>query len=428
MMSMNSSVSSKWQSAYNVDLPTPPIVWEYFQSIPPEDYRYCKHYCAFIDTVNDFLMLRTWVGKKTKTKGLQIREIARRLEGDKARINYIADWLGIGGWVVNWDIDWEYDKWWMLNNYSSGWFYGPILNGDDILKDYPYCQWDEIVAKETPMNFFEYISIYRQHPKVELLAKAGYAPLIKHIKMLNLEAKSLDKILKVKPKWVEYLKGKDVTYLQAVRKHPEYTERGIARYRLIKNTNYLKECLKYSDREQFIDYLYEQQKKIYDPITMRDYYSMAKELGYPLNENRYLMPADIVAAHNRLAVEATVRKSELLTKQIHEHMVKMEKYCFTENGLIIRPCHSQEELETESQVLKHCVRTYGDKVAKGLTAIFFIRKEQETEQPYVTLELKNNTVIQVRGYRNNVEAPLDDNVKAFVSDWCRQYKLTNWIR
>lgn len=69
-----------------------------------------------------------------------------------------------------------------------------------------------------------------------------------------------------------------------------------------------------------------------------------------------------------------------------------------------------DELKTEGECLHHCVGNYRDKVARGETMIFFIRKEEEPEKPYFTLEWKGK-IIQCRGFRNCDMTP---EVKAFA--------------
>ena len=81
------------------------------------------------------------------------------------------------------------------------------------------------------------------------------------------------------------------------------------------------------------------------------------------------------------------------------------------NGFILKIAESQEDLNVESSVLGHCVRTYGNKVAEGKTIIYFIRREEKQDEPYYTLEIRpDGQFIQCRGEHNCSMTP---EVEAF---------------
>ena len=80
----------------------------------------------------------------------------------------------------------------------------------------------------------------------------------------------------------------------------------------------------------------------------------------------------------------------------------------------------QEELKKEGEALHHCVGTYMERVRKGETMIFFIRRKEEPEKPYYTLEW-HGKVVQCRGSHNCDMTP---EVKAFVQIF--QEKMTEY--
>ena len=86
--------------------------------------------------------------------------------------------------------------------------------------------------------------------------------------------------------------------------------------------------------------------------------------------------------------------------------------------------HSQSDLNVESSVLSHCVRTYGDRVAAGDTVIYFIRKVIAPDEPYFTLEIRTDgRFVQCRGKHNCGMTP---EVEAFkdlaVAEFNRRLK------
>ena len=72
---------------------------------------------------------------------------------------------------------------------------------------------------------------------------------------------------------------------------------------------------------------------------------------------------------------------------------------------------------TESSVLNHCVKTYVEKCAIGSTNIFGLRRKDEPDKPYFTVNIDNKgKLIQNRG-KNNCPPPKE--VSEFVTDWLK---------
>lgn len=70
---------------------------------------------------------------------------------------------------------------------------------------------------------------------------------------------------------------------------------------------------------------------------------------------------------------------------------------------------TQDDLDNPAYA---CVGTYVDRVAKGQTHIFFVRRVEEPDTPYFTMEYNNGRVIQCRGSHN---CGMPASVKAFVA-------------
>ena len=82
---------------------------------------------------------------------------------------------------------------------------------------------------------------------------------------------------------------------------------------------------------------------------------------------------------------------------------------------------SSEDLIRESAKLNHCVKTYADKYANGLTNIFLVRKRENVNEPFYTLELTDNGIKQLRG--NNNCKPTNEVVE-FINKWANKFKFT----
>ena len=74
--------------------------------------------------------------------------------------------------------------------------------------------------------------------------------------------------------------------------------------------------------------------------------------------------------------------------------------------LLIRLPEYVHEIREEGNAQHHCVATYMDRMVAGETCILFIRKKEEQDKSYYTVEVRDNEVIQVRGKYN--VAPSED--------------------
>lgn len=159
-------------------------------------------------------------------------------------------------------------------------------------------------------------------------------------------------------------------------------------------------------------------KRCWAWYTLRDYWDMAGQLDWDLTDSLVRWPRDLNAAHDRAMRERKHRRNELLTAGFRKRAAELARLSFELDGLLIRPCRDQAELNAEGKTLHHCVGIYGERHANGQTAIFFIRRKSCPGKPYFTLELdeKKLTVRQNRGLRN-CDPP--EEVKEFVAGWLK---------
>ena len=89
--------------------------------------------------------------------------------------------------------------------------------------------------------------------------------------------------------------------------------------------------------------------------------------------------------------------------------------------LLIRLPKCAHEIRKEGNTQHHCVATYMDRMVAGETCILFIRKKEEPDKSYYTVEVKDDEVIQVRGKYN--VAPSED-VEEFMKIFKRNLRKT----
>ena len=148
---------------------------------------------------------------------------------------------------------------------------------------------------------------------------------------------------------------------------------------------------------------------------------MAME-GYDLlGDPERIWPDRLKRDHDRLVARQEKEANRKLDAAILRQAEKLEKYCLTLDGISIRPARSAGELEAEGKILHHCVGSYAERVSKGETFIFFIRREEKPDMSWYTLNLDKNLrkVIQNRGIRN---CDRTDEIIAFEDAWIA------WVR
>jgi len=86
---------------------------------------------------------------------------------------------------------------------------------------------------------------------------------------------------------------------------------------------------------------------------------------------------------------------------------------------IISPKNTTE-VKMEGQNLSHCVGSYIDRIIQKQTQIFFMRLSKNITESLVTLEFRENTLIQAKGYSNR---PVTKEERKFLEKFCKNKKL-----
>ena len=164
-----------------------------------------------------------------------------------------------------------------------------------------------------------------------------------------------------------------------------------------------------------------------------EYIGWCRELKYDLDNLFIYLPKNFRKVHDRTYKEyqamkdrkeaARRKRKEALAKKEMEKTKAYLKDILSANtgsdnafsikgkGLVLVVPKDAQDIKREGEILHHCVGTYVEKVAKGETSIFFVRKEKEPDKPYYTMEWKDEQVYQCRGLRN---ASMTPEVKAFT--------------
>lgn len=420
-----------------LELPIPREVKTFFNRHVKKSAGYGEEYAEVIQIHNERLLQRVFCfklhgyGKMPPT----ITEVLRKYENGETVVsnivyrNYIYSF-----YQVQKEVDENKDS------KTSGWnpktaqiiksrvvYDNPhiCLNKEKWEKKYPYLSYNDYEGNEC---FFRYLVKYRANPKIEMLVKAGYSNLLLHVNTLNMNGKNFYQIFKLARNQEfakEYLKASKDAYneLKLLRQYewissPDSLEK-VKQVLGSRGSNVNIEVLKYLCK--------------FDSIVTYDYYNdylrFAEYLGYPLNQKKYRFPDNLKKAHDEAYKSYKEQEDKKYDPQIKELADKCKNLIYEDEYYLIKPCTESKELIDETKVLNHCVRTYVRKVANHESLVMFVRKTNDVDTPFVTVELvKNNSkrfnhVVQCRGIENSVP---DAETTSFIHRWMKKKRLKGW--
>lgn len=181
-----------------------------------------------------------------------------------------------------------------------------------------------------------------------------------------------------------------------------------------------------------ISYLTENNLNIWE---YKHYVGMLKELNYKLDK-AYLFPSDFRKADDRVAKEykefkdkeevKKKRRQNRLIKEISDGLRKMEdlqEFLNGSEGLLVYVPESAKELLEQGRALHNCIGTYVDRIAEGKTLVFFVRRLEAPNDPFVAFEYVNGEVVQCRADHN--ENVTDDKIISFVDAFAERLRKNN---
>lgn len=285
----------------------------------------------------------------------------------------------------------------------------------------------------TGIEFYQqdFIDKAKEYAGIEKLIKAGFHTLTNTCisygsrAPIDLYQKRVKKVLGLTGEYYNLIRDKDPTWREY-----EITEQcqdvGIrATWEQIqKMSQYARNFaiyMRHSTPHKMLKYIEGLKSK--GPYAMRnqevndyhDYLQLAAGLGYNLDDDWILYPKNLKERHDQLTEEQNERKAELEKESDDKKDRKLKRtikrkgwtrYEMETEQLLIRLPKCAHEIRKEGNAQHHCVATYMDRMVAGETCILFIRKKEEQDKSYYTVEVKDNEVIQVRGKYN--VAPSED--------------------
>lgn len=304
----------------------------------------------------------------------------------------------------------------------------------------------------TNMTLSSYLYAYHKRPAIEYLVKLGLfrlaqnavygdeSPYTYHRSAFNWNGKNLREVLGVDKAYLPVLQEIDANsralyLLQKLIEKGLPAETEFLRWCMdhrIYEEDALERCLQHTTPYKLMKYLNEQAarnpknshystavKIVFD--LYHDYIRFCNDLGYDLTDDFVLFPRDVKDAHDRASEMFDKKKAQIYNERIAaQYEALATQYQMFEAGLTVIPPKSAAEIVEEGQKLHHCVGGYVSRVAKNECTILFLRKEEQPDTPFYTMELREGAVRQLRGDGNCDPTP---DVKAYVELWKKEKLL-----
>lgn len=383
-------------------------------------YLNFKDYLSVLEKVNDTFVIRYFELRSTydfKTGFTRsIKEFGRELafEYDEVFVNdrvskcqgtiYISHLNNAGEWR-------KYTR-----NYAL--IGGTIIyphNIKELLKDSPYKYsmiW-ELVKHREYINFKQLLQDMRNYPQIEFLIK---------LKLYNLafdsrdfdRTESFNKIFGVSKNFYPFMKQHNISKEQ-LKLLKLLNEPDIRKIKYLQKYSFddLHEISKYISLNRFIKYAKSKHSNV-KTYLYKDYLRFANYLGFDLKNNKYAFPKDLRKEHDELEKQYEINSKELINNAIIKRSNVLKEKIYKDKKFIIFPASSIEDLIDESTQQNNCVRTYAEKYAEGDCDIYFMRNVKKQKKSLVTVEVRNDNVVQSRIKYNGRP---DEQQKKFLQLW-----------
>ena len=162
-----------------------------------------------------------------------------------------------------------------------------------------------------------------------------------------------------------------------------------------------------------------------DDVKYLDYLSMAKQQKMDLKDKSILYPKKLKEKHDDLQHQIRVKKDKNINKLIKKRYEQIKKNEFQNSKYVVYPVKSIEELIDESSQQNNCVKTYAERIAMKKCDIYFMRLLANTKKSLVTIEVRDNKIVQKRTKNNEITTKEQDK---FLNIWEKKMLMKGEIR
>lgn len=299
--------------------------------------------------------------------------------------------------------------------------YGELNRDEAIAKTWlKHCAVEELELGDD--SALGYLNFYSRHTGAERLIKCGFASDVKTMihnsafaKKINWKETEVPKMLGINRAEFNCIRdnGFNLEYVCKVKRvFPTLPiDKGIELFRRIRGYDrYIERVYEIIGEQNLIKAVKYLEKQVLNIELYKDYLENACELGADMASEEILFPPHLMNAHDRAyeavrakEIEAALKAEKAAAKKAGKLKKARKTLEFEYGGFIIRQPKDVEEIVHEGAALLHCVAGYARSHFAGETTIMFIRKKDEPNVPYFTVEVHDCQIVQCHGYRNERE-------------------------
>lgn len=175
---------------------------------------------------------------------------------------------------------------------------------------------------------------------------------------------------------------------------------------------------------RFIEYicydLYRQGVQEFNHDRLTDYVDYLDMQVGLYGEIKEKYPRYLATEHDVIALKYNTYKKhneDLIMLNIAENQKDL---IYKKGDYVIILPESTSDIIDEGIQQSHCVASYADRVLNNKTLIVFMRHKDELDKSLVTIEVKDNIIVQARRYAN--KPPLKQE-ELFIGQWAKEKKL-----
>ena len=153
-----------------------------------------------------------------------------------------------------------------------------------------------------------------------------------------------------------------------------------------------------------------------------DYLRMLKDSECDLTDTKLVYTHSLKREHDKVARKMTQINDEKFIAAFEQKANDNEWLEFKGRHLSAVVPHQLTDLYEEGRKLSHCVGSYARSVIDGKSVIVFLRRNNNLDVPYCTVEVRDKTIVQVRGW-NNREGRAIPDIRSFLKNWSEEKGL-----
>ena len=153
-------------------------------------------------------------------------------------------------------------------------------------------------------------------------------------------------------------------------------------------------------------------------VEWYDYLNMAKRLSMDLTQKSLMFPMSLKKEHDIAVFAYNALKQEIDAKKFAETAaLNKEKYEYARGEFLVFIPQTPEDIIEEATKQHNCLRSYIERVRDGATTVAFIRRKSAPKDSYISVEIFDNRLVQVKAAFNR--DPHDTKLNEFIQHWCK---------